>query len=74
MEQKKSKPWYTSKTVWFNVVTVLGSIAGGLGGILPILEPFLAPKVFAWVLAGVGIINLVLRSITKDAVWFTTKD
>lgn len=67
MTQKK---WYTSKTVWFNALTVLAAMAGGLVGLLPTLQPLLTPEVFAIATVVIGVVNLGLRSITKDAIVF----
>lgn len=57
----ETKKWYLSKTVWFNVLTFLGSagllVADFLGA------GMFAPQAFA--LLGVGLVNIVLR------VWFT---
>jgi hypothetical protein len=64
-----SKPWYKSKTVWFNIATVGGAVAGGAVGLLPTLQPLLSVEVYAIAMAVVGLINVGLRSVTKDAVW-----
>lgn len=55
-----AKPWYTSKTVWANVIVVVVAILAYLGA-----QPNLLPAEFApWVLAGVGVLNIVLRFLT----------
>jgi hypothetical protein len=64
-----SKPWYKSKTVWFNIATVGGAVAGGAVGLLPTLQPLLSVEGYAITMAVVGLINVGLRSVTKDAVW-----
>jgi hypothetical protein len=64
-----SKPWYKSKTVWFNIATVGGAVAGGVVGLLPTLQPLLSVEVYGIAMTVVGLINIGLRSVTKDAVW-----
>ena len=68
------KPWYKSKTVWFNIITVGGAIAAAGVGLLPTLAPLLSPNVFAIVTVTVGVVNIALRSMTSDAIWFMDND
>jgi hypothetical protein len=68
------KPWYTSKTVWFNILTVGGAAAAGLVGLVPTLQPFLTPESYAVTMVVIGLVNVVLRSITSDAIWYSNKD
>jgi len=65
----ESKPWYKSKTVWFNVATVVaagtGFIVGNPAAILPFIpEAWSAPAA----LAIVGLVNVVLRAITTTGI------
>lgn len=57
------KPWYASKTMWFNILTILGT---GTGWALNYLTPF------PWVVVGLVIaqagINIALRFVTKKAI------
>jgi len=62
------KPWYKSKTVWFNIVTILGATVDGLVGMLYMVEPFIAPGVYPFIMLTVGLINVVLRAITTQAL------
>lgn len=62
------KPWYKSKTVWFNILTISGAVLGGAGGFLPALGPVVSPVVYQWVLFGVGFTNVVLRAITTGPI------
>ena len=68
------KPWYKSKTVWFNGLTVGGAIAAGVVGLLPTLQPVLTPEVYAITFAVVGLINIILRSVTNNGIWFNPKN
>lgn len=54
------KKWYLSKTLWVNVVAVLGFVAQGLTG-----QQLASPEMQATAL---GIVNLVLRLVTKSNV------
>lgn len=56
------KPWYKSKTIWFNAlaaVAALGSIP--LGGVV-------GPVVAAKILAAAGVANIVLRVVSKQPI------
>lgn len=62
------KVWWKSKTVWFNVVTVLLSLTGGLPALFPMIEPMVAPQVYSYMLFGVGVVNVFLRGLTKNGI------
>jgi hypothetical protein len=68
-----SKPWYTSKTVWFNLATVGGAVAAGAVGLLPTLQPLLPEHTYAYLTVAIGLINVLLRSVTKDAIFVVDK-
>lgn len=74
MTPSSSKPWYKSKTVWFNLLTVGGAVVTGVVGFLPTLQFLFTPQTYAVVFAAVGLVNIVLRSITSDAIGLTNKD
>lgn len=60
------KPWYTSKTIWFNVlaIAVLALELPELTNVIPdAWEPMLA--------AFVAVVNLVLRSATDRPISLT---
>ena len=59
MEDKK---WYEAKTVWFNLVMLVGSILGA-AGIISTTE--LDPATVGIILT---VINFLLRLITKKAI------
>lgn len=68
------KPWYKSKTVWFNILTVGGAAAAGVLGLVPTLQPLLTPQTYQLVLFAVGAINVVLRSITETPIGWDDDD
>ncbi len=63
-----AKPWYKSKTVWFNVATVVIAISAGMGELLPILAPVVSQQLMTYVVFGVGALNLILRKLTTTGI------
>lgn len=61
----KGKHWTKSKTMWFNIVVTTLGVATS---ILPYAEPFLTPQIFGVLTAVIGAGNMILRSITKEAI------
>lgn len=61
------KPWYKSKTMWLNIITAGAVFTEGLSGVLSGMTPLLGPAL-PWVIFGVTLLNLVLRSITDVAI------
>ena len=62
-----SKPWYESKTIWFNAVVmalsaIIYMLEGASGGAIDLGIP---PEMVALAL---GIANLILRFVTVEAV------
>ena len=57
------KNWFTSKTVIFNVLTTVASVLAALQASDWIMEN---PQVSGFILAAVGVVNLVLRIFTKE--------
>lgn len=55
------QPWYTSKTVIFNALTTLAAILS----FLPTVSNLIPAQALPYLLAGVGVVNIVLR------IWFT---
>ena len=68
LDKAANKPWYRSKTVWFNVLTIGAAIASGLGGALPALGPVLAVETYQILLFSVGALNVALRAITTGPI------
>jgi hypothetical protein len=56
------KPWYTSKTVWVNVLTLTALIIGTLVA-HPALETMATPLAIA-----LSVVNVVLRFLTTKPV------
>ncbi len=59
----ESKAWYASKTLWVNLITLAWTFVGPMVGI-----PTLDPATLAIVL---GVVNIVLRAVTKQPVSFS---
>lgn len=55
------KPWYQSKTVWFNLLAVAVLVANRFGYLDFKLDPVMGEGILA-------VVNLVLRFITRTAV------
>lgn len=62
------KKWYESKTVWFNILTIGGSVIAGLGGVLPALGPVLSVETYQIILFVVGALNVTLRALTTGPI------
>lgn len=63
-----TKPWYKSKTIWFNILTIGGAVAAGVVGVVPTLQPLLSPEAYSITLFVVGMVNVVLRAITTEGL------
>ncbi len=63
-----AKPWYTSKTLWFNIAVGIASFTAVLPGMLVILAPVLTVEVLTYTLFGVAVVNYFLRRVTTSAV------
>ena len=63
-----SKPWYKSKTVWFNILTIGGAFMDGLLGLMPTVQPLVAPEVWPLVMLIVGLVNMFLRVVTTGPI------
>lgn len=60
----ESKPFWASKTLWVNFVAVIAAITGAFG-----IDLDLDPETQASIVGGVmGIVNIVLRFVTKSGV------
>ena len=62
------KPWWKSKTIWFNLAIVGGAVLSGAVGLLPLLEPLMAPAAYAVIFFVVGVVNVGLRAITEKGI------
>ena len=60
----ESKKWYTSRTLWVNIVAFIATITGIFG-----LDLGLGPETQATFVAAImSIVNIVLRFDTKTAI------
>lgn len=57
-----TKPWYTSKTIWANIISALVAILL-LVSQSPSFEPY-----GEWLLLSQGILNIILRFVTDTGV------
>jgi hypothetical protein len=57
----EKKPWYQSKTVWFNALAMLVAVVQGLGGPLPEVDS----AEYATVIT---LVNVALRVYTTKAL------
>jgi len=64
------KPWYTSKTIWFNGLTAAAMVISGVQGLLPMIEVELTPTSYNYLLFTMGVINVALRAVTKHGISF----
>jgi hypothetical protein len=62
------KPWYKSKTVWFNILTIGTAVATGLTGVLPLLEVVLTVEQLQVALFITGTVNVALRAVTNSPI------
>lgn len=59
------KPWYKSKTLWFNTVVAAVGIATSA---TPYIEAVTDPATFGFITAGIALANSVLRFVTKQPI------
>ena len=63
-----SKRWYHSKTVWFNILTIGGAMVDGFLGLMPMVQPFVSPEVYPFVMLAIGAVNMILRVVTTGPI------
>lgn len=61
------KPWYHSKTLWFNLIAA-GLIA--METQFSVLQPYLPGSVYAWIATVLTVANAVLRVVTAAPLAF----
>lgn len=59
------KPWYTSRTLWLNLIALLLAAAETQVGVL---KDVLPGGLFAWLAFGLPVANAALRFITTTAL------
>ena len=64
------KKWYLSKTLWFAVLTVVIGVAQAYGFAAFEPNPELAQLLPAIVVVIVGVVNFILRTVTKEKLVF----
>ncbi len=68
IQQQVSKHWADSRTIRFNILAFLLAILTLVGENNHILKPFLKPEFYQIIVAVLPVINIYLRSITKESV------
>ena len=68
------KPWYKSRVVWFNILTIGGAVVSGVVGLLPTLELLIPPVVYSITLFVLGVVNILLRGLTTGPIQWEEKD
>jgi len=66
--ETQAKKWWRSKTVWFNIAGILIAIGTELPAILPYLDPAIATSVQGYLILGMTIGNIILRSMTQHKI------
>jgi hypothetical protein len=59
------KPWWQSKTIWFNILVAMGA-AGEAS--LNVIQGYFDPRIYYVLLMLVPAINVVLRFISTQAI------
>lgn len=62
---KPVKPWYKSKTIWFNIVLTFFAV---LDTTINLLQPVLGEQTYPIILFVVSFFNLILRSVTDQGI------
>ncbi len=60
----KAKPFWTSKTLWINVIALIAALGGIFEidiGLTPVVQTAMVTSIMA-------VVNMILRAITKSAV------
>ena len=65
MPTPEPKPWYESKTIWFNLIIAAMTMATAA---TPSLEPLMTPEVYGVLATGVAFINAILRLVTGKPI------
>ena len=63
-----SKPWWKSKTIWFNALATIASGVDVLAQNLPVLQGVLPPGTGSALAVAVPVVNVVLRSVTSQGI------
>lgn len=63
--KKHTKPFWASKTLWFNLVVAALAAAEAASGLL---QPLLPGNIYGWLTFALTVGNTVLRVVTTSAV------
>lgn len=67
-ENKTSKFWLKSKTVLFNLMLTIGGTWSAIEASTENLRASISAKNFGLLMAAVGVIGVILRAISKEAI------
>lgn len=62
------KPWYKSKTMWFNLAIVGGAALDSAVGLLPTVESLVPASMYSIIFFVVGVVNMALRAVTTNGI------
>lgn len=62
------KPWYKSKTIWFNVATAIVATGNEMMPVLGVLDSATAETVRPFLVIGLAVGNTMLRVVTETKV------
>jgi len=62
------KPWYWSKTIWFNIATGLLAAGVELAPLVEFMEPDAQSEARFWLAMFVALGNIILRTLTAKPV------
>lgn len=63
-----AKPWWRSKTVWFNLATTLPLLLEAAAANLGVLQPLLDARHYPLLVAGITLGNLWLRAVSASGI------
>jgi len=55
-----NKPWYKSKTVWFNILVTGSTVLSGVVGFIP--------TTYAGTIVAINVVNVILRAVTNGPI------
>ena len=67
----KTKPWYKSWTIWFNILSVIGIV---IEQYFDLIKPLVSDKAYAIIVIVVASFNLYLRIFVKTPLTLRKKE
>ncbi len=67
----KTKPWYKSWTIWFNILSVIGIV---IEQYFDLIKPLVSDKAYAIIVIVVASFNLYLRVFVKTPLTLRKKE